>query len=126
MKMHFKLIFIPFLLLFIVVLLRVDNKDKNCHKWLYLTSTKQRVNDVAGAIKVLSPVLKTENKYKNYDLPGDPDGFLKKYNILPYKRTETVMDKSGRFVRKEVFDMLLAYVIDSEGNVYKYNMCRTI
>ena len=126
MKMHFKLLFIPILLLSVYILIKASNKGSDCKKWLFLKSSNQRVYDVAGAIKVLSPVLKTENKYKDYDLPSDPDGFLRKYNILPFKRTETVRDKNGRFIRKEVFDMLLAYVIDPEGNVYKYNMCRMI
>ena len=76
----------PMLLLSVFGLIKVSNKGSDCKKWLFLKSSNQRVYDVAGAIKVLSPVLKTENKYKDYDLPSDPDGFLRKYNIRAVKR----------------------------------------
>lgn len=114
------------LLVFFVAFKLITADKKNCGRWLFLTATSIKVSGADEAIIVFRSVLKQEDRYRNFDYPKDKVSIIKKFNLMPYKRLQEVVEYDGRKVKRQVYDMLLAYAISEDGDVYKYNMCRIL
>ena len=103
--------------------IRLSRDRSECDTWRYYRSSGKTVSSVEEAIEVFREFLPSEEKFKDHQLPTTLEGFKEKYNTVPFIKEEKVTTKDGYIEMKRVYDMLLAYVISDEGDIYKYNMC---
>lgn len=101
-----------------------QTNGKDCEKWVYYKDTNNRVNSVDKAIYVFAEFLRGDsNEYLAEAIPHSLAGFKETYNLVPYLSQEQVKTREGKYELKQVYNMLLAYLIDREGKIYKYKMC---
>lgn len=124
MQSKFVIAIIAVIFVYFVTRFDVFSSSRLCNKWVFHDVAGGRIQNIEEAINVFVPFVKSEPYYSTLKIPSSGAGFVSQYNLSPYIETAVVFDSLGNQTSKSVYNMLLGFVIDENGMVYKYKRCQ--